>query len=47
MERTYNNQSSVSTVKAKPKRRLSKAGEWMRDPNRDTLVINDMRAVLK
>jgi len=32
--------------KKEPKK-LSKWGEWIKDPNRDYLVINDMRAVLR
>lgn len=34
------------TEKQEPKK-LSKWGEWIKDPNRDYLVINDMRAVLR
>lgn len=43
-------QKTTKTVKAGTKqepKKLSKWGEWIKNPQRDTIVIMDMKAVLK
>lgn len=48
MERTYNNQQTVTTPPKKPKRKLNKLGEWLANPNKEELWdIIDIRAVMK
>lgn len=49
METRNVQQTTVNTQVAtqKKSKRLSKLGEWMRKPNRETIVIMDMKAVLK
>lgn len=48
---TLNVKSSTSqkgnALKEKDTKKLNKLGEWLKNPNRQTLVVYDMKAVMK